>query len=383
MSLGDLESFSCLHYQACSGCSELLTMDPPLIWNEILEHFKGSLKPNLHQGSPIHWRHRAKVAVRGTSAAPLIGLFKKHSHEVIPIPSCLVHHPRLNRAFAIVKQWLQENRLVPYDENTSTGDLRYLQAVVERKSGKVQLTFVLNFSQSEAEKVNHWRKLIDKLGKEHEDLWHSLWMNYNDRATNIIFGLEWKLVSGEEFLWESFDSIGVCYGPASFGQANLPLFEKMLAQLREFIPNQAKVTEFYAGVGAIGIYIAGKCTSVVCCEVNPFAEFFFDQSRMHLAPATADKLTFRTLSTEMAFRLFEGATSVIVDPPRKGLDNSFFPALSQAASVSQLIYVSCGWDSFKRDSKKLFAAGWNLKNIEGYVFFPGSNHIELLANFIR
>lgn len=379
----DSNSLSCLHFEACSGCSERLTLAPPVIWNEILAYFDGLVSPILHQGSPIHWRHRAKLAVRGSSADPLIGLFKKHSHDVVPIPSCLVQHPRLNQAFLIIKQWMYDNHLTPYQEKESKGDLRYLQAVVERKSQKIQVSFVLNFSENEASKANHWQSMIEKLGGEHEDLWHSLWVNYNNQRTNTIFGLHWKLVFGEEFLWESFGAVNVCYGPASFGQSNLPLFEKMLTQLREFIPKEARVAEFYAGVGAIGLFIADKCHSVVCCEMNPFAQSFFEQSRMRLSLATANKLTFHTKATEKAFQLLEDVTSVIVDPPRKGLDSSFFPIIKRAESISQLIYVSCGWDSFKRDCEKLFVDGWNLKNVEGYVFFPGSNHIELLANFTR
>jgi tRNA/tmRNA/rRNA uracil-C5-methylase (TrmA/RlmC/RlmD family) len=353
----------------------------PVIWGDVLFYFKGITIPKLYQGSPLHWRHRAKVAVRGTSLHPFMGLFKEHTHEVVPIPNCLVHHPNLNYAFAKVNVWLKQQGLNPYNEKTGSGELRYLQGVVERKTGKVQLTFVLNLSSHQIHEIERWQKLVAELGQLYEELWHSLWLNFNATATNTILGREWKLVFGQKLLWEHFEKVAVCYGPASFGQANLPLFEQMLIQIRRGIPEQSDVVEFYAGVGAIGLFIAQKSHSVVCCEINPFAEHFFNQSKSLLPPSVSSNLKFITASTSDSLSLLKDATTVIIDPPRKGLDNSFFSVLERTDSVEKLIYVSCGWDSFKRDCKRLCENGWRIENVQGYVFFPGTNHIELLVFF--
>lgn len=373
----------CTHFQKCSGCSEILNDNPPKIWQEVSNFLTPFCEPALHQGNPIHWRFRAKVAVRGTSLHPLIGLFRKNSHEVIPIPNCMVHHPQLNKAFAIIQKALFNMKLEPYNEKTGQGDLRYLQGVVERKSQRVQLTFILNFSQNDTRKMNAWEHVIQKIGEEHCDLWHSLWINFNPKKTNTIFGDQWMKISGEGLLWEQFEDIAICYGPASFGQANLNLFEKMLIQIRNLIPADSKLVEFYAGVGAIGLFISNKCASVQCCEINPFAEEFFNHSRERLPKHVKQKIHFSTVATQQSLSLLKNATTVIVDPPRKGLENSFFDTLIKTHSIKQFIYVSCGWDSFQRDFKRLLNDGWAIKNVDGYVFFPGSNHIELLANFER
>jgi hypothetical protein len=38
---------------------------------------------------PVHgWRCRAKLAVRGSAAAPQLGLFQANSHDLVPIPEC-------------------------------------------------------------------------------------------------------------------------------------------------------------------------------------------------------------------------------------------------------------------------------------------------------
>lgn len=373
----------CPHFGECAGCSEHLSFNPPSVWEEILSFFLPFSIPNLHVEPPLHWRHRAKIAVRGSSTNPLIGLFKRFSHDVFPIPSCLVHHPHLNQAFEIIRKWIQEHSIIPYEEKNGTGELRYLQGVVQRSTGRVQIALVFNSSHSDGSQALRWRDLVKRLGEEHSSLWHSLWINFNDQPVNTIFGSKWLHVWGEEQIWEKFDEIEVCYGPASFGQANLPLFERMLIRIRELLPQQACVTEFYAGVGVIGLFIASHCEWVRCSEINSFAEDYFRQSCARMAPDIASRLTFSSGSTKEAFSLLDGATTVIVDPPRKGLDPHFFPALKDATTVQQLFYISCGWEAFKKDHQKLCENGWKVQSVDGYLFFPGSNHVELLVHFER
>lgn len=371
----------CPHFGKCAGCSENPSQKPPPLWQEVLSFLNPFVIPVLHQGSPYHWRHRAKVAVRGICGNPLIGLFQRNSHDVLPIPSCLVHHPRLNQAFEIVREWMIEHSLLPYQEETGHGDLRYLQGVVQRETGKVQLTFVLNLSGSQ--KARHWQQLVRQLGEAHSSLWHSLWLNFNDRRTNTILGSEWTLVMGQEELWEKFLGIDVCYGPSSFGQANLPLFESMLDGMIKLLPERACIAEFYAGVGAIGLALSPHCLWVRCSEINPLAESYFSTSCEKLPPSIASCVSFLTAPTQRALSILDEATTVIADPPRKGLDQALFAALKKSPTVKQLLYISCGWESFKRDCEQLLKDGWKLATVDCYLFFPGSNHIEVLANFIR
>lgn len=371
----------CSHFGACAGCSEYLTLKPPSIWEEVISFFSPFSALHFHTGSPLHWRHRAKVAVRGTSNDPLIGLFKRSSHDVCSIPNCLVHHPNLNRAFEIVRKWIQNNGINPYDEKKGKGDLRYLQGVVERKTGRVQLSLVFNGALSNTGKKDLWRSLVEQLGENDPSLWHSLWINFNDQPINTIFGSDWLQVLGEEFLWETFEDVHVCYGPASFGQANLPLFEEMLIRIREILLPQSRVAEFYAGVGVIGLFIASRCEWVRCSELNPFAESYFQKSKALLAADISSQLSFLSSSARDALSILEDATTVIVDPPRKGLDPYFFKALKETSPLKQLLYISCGWDAFKKDYEKLCQEGWSVKSVDGYHFFPGSNHVELLVNF--
>lgn len=369
---------SCPHFKICSGCSVDLTLRTPPLWNDILAFAKPWLTPQLNQLSSYHWRCRAKLAVRGTAGAPIIGLFKRGSHQAIAIPDCLVHHPHINSAIRSIRDWMTAHQIVPYDEKRGQGELRYLQLVVERSTGKVQVTFVVNGSHLK----ERWARLVALLEQESAESWHSLWLNFNASRTNTIFGHEWLKLSGEEWLWEKFGKTEICYQPATFGQANLNLFEKLLARIEAWVPPQAYLVEYFAGVGAIGLYLAPKCAKVICEEANPHAEACFRKACTRLPAVEASKVTYVNQPAEESLQLMEQATTLIVDPPRKGLTGLFKRALA-ASPATQLIYVSCGYLTFQRDCMELLQAGWELANLEGFAFFPGSDQIELLAHFRR
>jgi tRNA/tmRNA/rRNA uracil-C5-methylase (TrmA/RlmC/RlmD family) len=333
----------------------------------------------LHSGKTTEWRDRAKLAVRGDFAHPIIGLFKEGSHEAISIPFCRVHHPRINETVDLLRSFIQSQKIAPYNEMSGGGDLRYLQIVIEKRTGKVQLSLVLNHQKV----TDFWKTFIYKIFESRSDFWHSIWINLNASRTNTIFGTEWILCEGDEWLWEKIGRVNVCFQPSSFAQANGGMFEKLILQLESQVPLGARVVEFYAGGGAIGLNLMHKSEWVRCCEINPHAKLCFDKTCEKLSLDQKKKISFEIGDAGKNFSLIKGATVAVVDPPRKGLDRGLIKALNESKELETLFYVSCGWPSFKKNCDSLLLAGWSLESAEGYLFFPGSNHIETLAVFKR
>ena len=357
----------CPHYPNCIGCC-LTDVGEAKLFNDAQNYFKEKeiALPPLQQGASVHWRTRAKLAVRGTAKNPLIGLYKEGTHAVLDISECIAHHPQINAAIAQIKAWMKEQEIAPYDETTYRGALRYIQLAVERSSGRVQLVLVLN------EPLPDVKRLYTPA------LFHSLWINKNTRKDNVIFGKEWELVVGERFLWEQFLGIEVAFLPQSFAQANPDLFTRLLASLKKQIEPNTRLIEYYAGAGVIGLVLSDICESIICSEIVPDGKECFDASLKKLAPFHGEKLTYKTGSAAELLDLLPSGNAVLVDPPRKGID----PKLLNALKVSQaktLFYISCGWDSFKRDCDQLLEAGWKFQAAEAFLFFPGSAHLETLA----
>jgi tRNA/tmRNA/rRNA uracil-C5-methylase (TrmA/RlmC/RlmD family) len=126
---------------------------------------------------------------------------------------------------------------------------------------------------------------------------------------------------------------------------------------------------------------------------------------------SGEKTSYMVATAAAALRAGQalGANVMIVDPPRRGLEDEVLDELCKpfnlmqdyaesktmltipddkvnwANDVETLIYVSCGFDALARDTERLLSSrgGWMLKSATGYVLFPGSDHVETLAVFQR
>lgn len=130
---------------------------------------------------------------------------------------------------------------------------------------------------------------------------------------------------------------------------------------------------------------------MLCSDSNQYVDEVFDKCADSLPDEVKDKVYFENLPADEA--VVEGqcdeAQVLIVDPPRRGLDKDVIDLLTnqhettKANELKRIIYISCGFDALERDSRELLANGWEIKSADGYVMFPGSNHIETVAVFDR
>lgn len=376
-----MSNIRCDYFPACSGCEIQQSVTFPSIYQEIKLFFNslgGNDVPLFHD-LVVHWRTRSKLAVRGSIRCSEIGLFRKGTHEVVSIPLCPLHHIKILDAYAVLKKSIEALEILPYEENGSRGEIRYVQFVVERETGRVQLTLVFNGSSKNV----RIESLVKQLYNEGDFL--GIWVNYQPMATNRIFGDVWEFFSylpqHKKYVWEKMGNCRFALHPACFAQAHLPMFDKMLNSIRSSLIPEQKVVELYAGVGAIGFNVAEISQKVVCSEINPFARECFELSRAQLDFILQKRLSFVEGGVKKTAHLIEKAEVLIVDPPRKGLEEFLLKKIVSSSNLKQLIYVSCDFQSFSRDCRFLVENGWKIQKAETYLFFPGKNHLEILCIF--
>mmetsp|Transcript_18351 Transcript_18351/g.25887 ORF Transcript_18351/g.25887 Transcript_18351/m.25887 type:complete len:588 (+) Transcript_18351:91-1854(+) len=425
--------------------------------------------------SPVkQWRTQAKLAVAAKSSSWSrdgcdFGLYQRGTHKVLPIPSCEVHHPSINKAVRALEEATAKVGTSAFDENSSEGGLRYVQFQVERTTGRICLTLVWN-----AEASKQAQPALSRLTKELQrlapNLWHSMWLHCNDGAGNNIFSRNpnrWTRISGPEFVREPIpvgDMGWLYFTPMAFRQGNMDGFDILANDVARAIPGGSRVCELYAGVGLLGLtalsYHAqeGKTPLVWlrCSDENPANPRCFKRSvdslpfsitdrgrrkrrhnskkddgpitigdlmqQMEAADTSApdlhaeeeteqDKVTYKVASAAKA--LYDGqglgANVLVVDPPRKGLEDEVLIELCKSVNsyqnfaedkamlmipdhkvnwvnnIDTVIYVSCGFEALARDAEKMLSsqAGWMLESATGYVLFPGSDHVETIAIFKR
>lgn len=370
---------ACTHRPPCPGCPRLFEGGFPeraeLELRELATRV-GIPGPDLTLGASTGFRHRARLAVRGRSKSPKIGIFQADSHRIVDMPDCLVHHPLINRIAGAVKRGIRTTGTKPYADEPHAGDLRSVQIVIERGSQRAQLTLVGNHSHAVP-----LQPLLRVLARELENDLHSLWWNGNPSRTNTILGPHWEQFSGPAAVEESIGGASVFFPPGAFGQSNLDLADRIVEDIHRAIPENARIAEFYAGCGAIGLGLVSRCQGIVFNEKADASRHGLSLGIERLDPELQSRTDVRAGKAGDATQLLEGADVVIADPPRKGLDPELLRALCKRPP-GRFVYLSCGLDSFLADCTTLLDnSGLRLRSLSSYALVRHSEQVENLAIF--
>jgi 23S rRNA (uracil1939-C5)-methyltransferase/tRNA (uracil-5-)-methyltransferase len=73
---------------------------------------------------------------------------------------------------------------------------------------------------------------------------------------------------------------------------------------------------------------------------------------------------------------------VVIDPPRKGCDESFLQQLFTFGPAT-VVYVSCDPATQMRDLRHFLAAGYALTAVQPFDLFPQTRHLECVITLRR
>lgn len=393
----------------------------PLIEKAKNYFYKMNKEFRLHLGDLSGWRTVSKLPVRRVDGKCTIGLFRPNSHNIVSVPDCQAHHSSINEAMKMLQNLCDKLLIDPYDETSGSGYFRYVCLNIERVTGKVQLTIVWNSAPYKDIDDIEGKKQLDKLSKsiveqkEYIKL-HSLWIHFNSQwkhADNIFdFGSAcgdslWSLVHGPHHVVERLDlscckfapifsPVDLHFPPNVFRQANLDAFSKIVVAIRDYVASYntknfedslPTCVELYGGVGTIGLNMIDLFKNFVSSDENPHNKFCFEKSVGLLKDHKSKCKYIPKNATDVIKQekiLDKNCDIIIVDPPRKGLDEFVCHAISEKDGPQLLVYVSCGFDAFIRDCDYLLKSDcWILDHAEGHVLFPGSDALETLAFFRR
>jgi 23S rRNA (uracil1939-C5)-methyltransferase len=374
-------SAACPHRPPCPGCPRFAERGIAHAARDALGEFArthGLPEVPVICGQTAGFRLRARLAIRGRLGSPKLGLFEQGTHRVVHIPHCIVQHPLINRVAAVVRCALVDARVTCYSDKAHLGLARYLQVAVERSSQTAQVVVVANSAAPEPLEAC-FDLIRERLGSE----LHSLWFNANCERSNAILGPEFTHWCGPAAVIESFGGARVHYPPGAFGQNNLDMAQAIIAHVRSQIPKGARVAEFYAGVGAIGLSVLSAAGEIRLNEVNPHSLRGLELGLAALDSANRAKVSVFPGPAGAARATAAGAEVVIADPPRKGLDPELIEYLEENPP-ERFLYVSCGLESFLHDAARLTSHGkLRLAALTAFNLLPFTEHVETVARFER
>ena len=329
----------------------------------------------LGMENPVRYRNKAQFPIQKVNNNPLIGFYKKKSHDIIPTDKCIIQHEINDKIMKIIKTYINAYKVSVYDEKTHTGVLRHLVTKIGFKTNEVMVVLVSN-----GRKLPYLKELASVL-KENVPGFKTLVVNVNREKTNVILGKENIVIYGDGKINDYIGDLVFEISPLSFFQVNPVQTEVLYNKALEYadLKENDTVFDIYCGIGTISLFLAQKAKKVYGIEI---VEDAIKDAKINANLNNLDNVEFYVgKAEEVVPKMYkEGKTAnvVVVDPPRKGCDEKVLDTIV-SMKPDRVVYVSCNPSTLARDLAYLDERGYKCLEVQPVDMFPHTMHVESVA----
>ena len=375
----------CSTYKRCGGCNlrhikyeYTLKIKKQIVENLVIKNLKNKVKVEdvIGMDNPYNYRNKAQYPVGlDKQNNPIIGVFANRTHEIIPIDKCLIQNNISENIAKFICEFVKQNNISVYNEKTEEGILRHIVIKIGVHTNEVMCILVINDLTFNKEK-----ELVDALINKFSNI-KTIVKNINKKNTNVILGKENINLYGDGYIYDKLGDYTFKISPLSFYQTNLIQTEKLynLVLKEANLTGKEIVFDLYCGIGTIGIYMAKNSKKVYGIEI---VEQAIEDAKDNCKINNINNIEYFAGDIEILLKdLIENKKVypdvIVVDPPRKGLDNTTIENIIKIKS-KKIIYVSCNPATLIRDLKKL-EDEYNIEKIQPVDMFPFTSHVECIS----
>lgn len=331
----------CKYYSLCGGCNTMhikYEYENEFKYNKICElltkftkYDKELVKKCVYDKDLFY---RNKIVLHYNNK---LGLYEKNSHKVINIDKCLLVNNKINKIIELLNNNL--------DNKSNIKDI-----TIKIGNKTEQIMVIINGIITD---YSYLLELVDIL------IINGKTITNNDKIISIIGNKKYYV------------------SPNSFFQINSKITEKLYNEIYNVIKeyNSKNVLDLYCGTGSIGIYISDIVSEVLGIEV---VEDAIKDANLNKELNKCNNIEFKVGKVEDIIDSIKGVyDTVIVDPPRNGLDKNVIDYLKNINS-KLIIYVSCDPTTLMRDINLLYD-NYELKYIKPFNMFPKTYHCESIV----
>ena len=330
----------CPYFNECGGCSlchveykcGLLLKKENLI--NLFIHNKIDINDFNVIANEKNRNYRNKITLKIKNNQ--LGYYKNRSHDFLKIKECKIAKNSINNALINLMKL-----------NINEGE------VIIRSNYKDEIIVVINTLEKINIDINILKEIINLKG---------VVLNNN-------------LIYGNDYFYEELNNLRFKVNYQSFFQINNYTNEKMLKIVNENIKKESRVLDLYCGVGTFTINASKKAKSVLGVEISASSISNALENKTINNITNVDFLLGDT--TNVIRKLKNDFDTVIIDPPRSGLNNITRKFLINN-NFEKIIYVSCNPETLVRDLK-ILKVKYNIKKLYLIDSFSYTKHIETIT----
>ena len=348
---------------------------------DCLRKFAGQYKdhpvpPTLASPQVDFYRNKAQYPVGTDNSGNLIyGYYAKNSHRIITTNQCQLCPSIFDEITRRILFFFSQQHIPSYNETTGQGVLRHICLRTAQSSGDIMLTIVAT------------RKKIPGLADLCRYITHqfpqikSIYLNINSQKTNVIYGKECIKLFGEDTIIDELCGVKLAISPLSFYQINRQSTQNLYTLVKEFAALQPNdiLFDLYCGIGSIGLTMAKDVKHLYGVEIIPQA---IQNAKQNAALNGFQNTTFLCGDCKDAISYFTQRqirpTITILDPPRKGCDESVILQVAQLAP-QKIVMVSCNPATMARDIDRFAQLGYTMQKLQPVDLFPRAPHVECVV----
>lgn len=375
----------CTTYKRCGGCNlrhidyeETLNMKQRVVQNLVNKSLKNKIevKPTWGMGNPYHYRNKLQYPIGiDKNGNAIVGVFANRTHEIIPVENCLIQESQANKIAKYLTELINKYKISVYNESTQKGLVRHVVIKTGFRSREVMVIIVIN-----GDKLPYEKEIANELKEKYEEI-KSIVININNKNTNVILGEKNINILGDGYIKDYLGEYCFKISPLSFYQVNPVQAEALynIAIENAEINSNDVVFDLYCGIGTISLFAAKYAKKVYGIEI---VEQAIEDAKENAKMNSIQNTEFIAGDTEILLTdLIEKKKIipdvVIVDPPRRGLDNTTINNILKI-HPKRVAYVSCNPATLVRDLS-LLEEKYEIKLIQPVDMFPFTSHCEVVT----
>ena len=382
---------SCPVARQCGGCQlqamsyeEQLKFKERKVMNNLIRIGKFA-EDEIHMlpimGMEEPWRYRNKAQFpfgKDKDGNVIAGFYAGRTHAIVEAEDCLLGVEENREILDIVKRFMKEMKIEPYDELSHKGLVRHVLIRKGFKTDEIMVCLVIN-----GNKLPGKERLVEMLtGVDGIKGMTSISYSVNQEKTNVIMGKEIVNLYGPGYITDYIGNVKYQISPLSFYQVNPVQTERLYGTALEYagLTGNEIVWDLYCGIGTISLFLAQKAKKVYGVEIVPQA--IEDARRNAEINGIHNAEFFVGKAEEVLPEQFEKnhvhADVIVVDPPRKGCDAVCLDTILKMRP-ERVVYVSCDSATLARDLRYLADGGYVMGRGRCCDMFPGTVHCETVV----